>query len=734
MRRRTVSGVVGPLLFLLRWLLVAAFLGAAAYAALTLRGPDTETRGGILGAIPNDLPAIQAQIDSFEEFGVPLLTRIVVVSSYEGERSVIEQGEVAAGILSLADRFNQDEPGFVAALPVPEGIWPENTDNAETVVVTYVFFDTTLSISEQLEAAGRFRDALQTETGARFAGVTGALKASDEQASIVDSQVHWIEAATLVLVFAIVALRFRSFFAPVVALLAGGLAYIASMTLLGAVQEPLELSLSSEVRPLLVVLVFGIVTDYSIFYLGSFRRALEENEKSSRRAAWETWLAVTPIVTVAAVVVAIGGLALLLAEINLVRSLAPAIALAVGLAFAASVTFTPLLLASLGTVTFWPDNPRVAKTPTGLRGWSERQIVKRWVAVPTLVILGVGLVFAALQAADARMATTLIRDLPEDNEAARAERIASQSIPAGAVAPTVLIVNGPTTNEGLGQLEEEIGSSPGVAAVVGPQADPAVLDVGILKAPTGNAVRFLIIFDSDPYGAPAIDDYQTLAARMPAYLANAGMTDVEARFAGDTAVSSQVSGMAFDDLWRVGAAVVVLELIVLLVFLRSLMAPPLLLAITALLVMASLGLTATLSGLLLGHESLSFLVPIATMVLLLSLGADYNLFLIGQVWSAQRRLPFSLALQDATTETSSTILTAGLALTASFAILAIVPLASFRQIALAMSIGLLADTLVIRPLLVPALLASLRRVATWPAPQFDDEAGEEATEPASSRF
>jgi RND superfamily putative drug exporter len=48
-------------------------------------------------------------------------------------------------------------------------------------------------------------------------------------------------------------------------------------------------------------------------------------------------------------------------------------------------------------------------------------------------------------------------------------------------------------------------------------------------------------------------------------------------------------------------------------------------------------------------------------------------------------------------------------------------LVSFRQIALAMTIGLLADTLVIRPFLVPALLASLRRVATWPAPRYEAE-------------
>jgi RND superfamily putative drug exporter len=232
-------------------------------------------------------------------------------------------------------------------------------------------------------------------------------------------------------------------------------------------------------------------------------------------------------------------------------------------------------------------------------------------------------------------------------------------------------------------------------------------------------VRYLVVFDEDPYGAPAIDDYRTLVDRLPGYLAEAGMRDARARFAGDTAASSQVSDIALEDLFLVGGIVLGLELIVLIVFLRSLVAPPLLLLVTTLLVLASLGITAVLSGLLLGHESLSFLVPISTMVLLLSLGADYNLFLMGQVWSAQRRLPFSEALRSAATETSSTILTAGLALTVSFAILAIVPLASFRQIAIAMTIGLLADTVIIRPLLVPALLASLRRVATWPAPRYD---------------
>jgi RND superfamily putative drug exporter len=218
---------------------------------------------------------------------------------------------------------------------------------------------------------------------------------------------------------------------------------------------------------------------------------------------------------------------------------------------------------------------------------------------------------------------------------------------------------------------------------------------------------------------------------MPGALSTAGLTDARASFAGDTAISSQVSSMALDDTLRVGALVIALELILLLLFLRSLLAPPLLLAITALLVLGALGLATIVSDALLNQESLSFLVPIATMVLLLSLGADYNLFLVGKVWSARRSERFQTALEKAAAESSSTILTAGLALTASFAILFVVPLASFRQIAIALSIGLLADTLVVRPFLVPAALSTLGRLATWPS--MHDAQSEAGSEPAPER-
>jgi RND superfamily putative drug exporter len=57
---------------------------------------------------------------------------------------------------------------------------------------------------------------------------------------------------------------------------------------------------------------------------------------------------------------------------------------------------------------------------------------------------------------------------------------------------------------------------------------------------------------------------------------------------------------------------------------------------------------------------------------------------------------------------------AGLALAASFALLAIVPLRSFREFAFVMAVGVLVDTFLVRTLLVPALTSLFGERAWWP--------------------
>ena len=54
-------------------------------------------------------------------------------------------------------------------------------------------------------------------------------------------------------------------------------------------------------------------------------------------------------------------------------------------------------------------------------------------------------------------------------------------------------------------------------------------------------------------------------------------------------------------------------------------------------------------------------------------------------------------------------------LAATFALVAIIPLATFCQIAFAVTVGLMIDTLIVRPALTPALLTVLGHRASWPS-------------------
>ena len=96
-------------------------------------------------------------------------------------------------------------------------------------------------------------------------------------------------------------------------------------------------------------------------------------------------------------------------------------------------------------------------------------------------------------------------------------------------------------------------------------------------------------------------------------------------------------------------------------------------------------------------------------MLLLSLGSDYNVFVVGKIWQSARERPLRDAIVHVTPRASSTITTAGLTLSGSFALLALIPVRPMRELAFAMAVGILLDTFIVRSVLVPSLLALFRR-------------------------
>ena len=174
-------------------------------------------------------------------------------------------------------------------------------------------------------------------------------------------------------------------------------------------------------------------------------------------------------------------------------------------------------------------------------------------------------------------------------------------------------------------------------------------------------------------------------------------------------------------------------LLLLLLFLRALLAPVYLLAASLLAVLATLGLTVVICDAVFGSPDLVYFVPFAAGVLLVSLGSDYNVFVVGRIWEEARRRPVPDAVAVAVPQASRAITTAGVALAASFAMLAVIPLEQFRQIAIAMGLGVVLDAIAVRSLLVPALVALFGRLGMWPGNRRVKRPPAPAPEPAPVR-
>ena len=145
------------------------------------------------------------------------------------------------------------------------------------------------------------------------------------------------------------------------------------------------------------------------------------------------------------------------------------------------------------------------------------------------------------------------------------------------------------------------------------------------------------------------------------------------------------------------------------VLLGSWAAPLYLVGSSLLVVAAALGLTVYVFQDLLGYGELAFFVPVASAILLLALGADYNVFLISRIWREAEDQELRPAIRTAGIRAGRAITVAGLILALSFAAVALIPIQGFREIAFALCVGLLLDTLIARTLLVPALVAIFGR-------------------------
>ncbi len=709
-----------------RWVLVVGWIAATSLAVMTLPDIKAAQTGGLGDLVATDAEAITTEERSVDLFEFPVLSRTVLVQYKRDGFTPRAQARVYDRARALARGELPGLTGIPFALPITNDLngrisaTPGGAD--ATTALSYLFFPIDIGPAGRTGLTERLIDRYVNRGSDGVVGYTGAVPARAEQVEAITGALPLTELATILVVTLAVGIHFRAIGAPLLNIVTIALTYLASIHLIGGIGQGIGISVPQEVEPVMVALLFGIVTDYAIFFISRFRRHLDEG-RTPARAAELTTSGLLPTIFAAAISVAAASAVLSVAQLGFFRAFGPGVALATLVALAIVTTFLPAALAIGGGRLLWPG-PRDRELPLSGPRAALRARWGRVLKLPTsrpgatIACTAVPLVALALFVPRLELANTLISGLPVDSPTRAALGEARKGFEPGAVSPTMLLVEGDAiTSDGaaLSRLQASLLQRKHVAEVVGPaQLGGRHLDLGAVASPTGDAVRYLLVLDLNPLGSRGIKVITSIRRDLPSLLASAGIPDAEASLAGDTALAEETVTKTEDDLSRVLPLAALAVFMVLALFLRALVAPVYLVASSLLALGASVGLTVLVFQDLLGQGELTFYVPFAGIVLLLALGSDYNVYLVGRVWEEARTKPLRDAVASASERASTAINVAGVVLALSFSLLAIVPLQPFRELAFLLASGLLIDAFIVRGLLAPALITMFGERSGWP--------------------
>lgn len=705
--------MLARLIVALRFLIVPAWIAGAIWVSLSLPsvfGAEANDLGSLL---PRNSKAVEVEEKGIETFGLPVLSRTMVVA-HQPEDFTLDQGKAAARFIAAVDQVPQRR-AELRAVPLLDAPGLLESKRLGSTLVVYLYIDPALGENEQTEAVDGFAGELQKTTGAESVHVTGAVPASRAETNIANQDLLWVTAATIALVVIILALYFRSLGIPLLGLGTVAIAYLIADHVLGWASERYGISIPREVDPVIIALLFGVLTDYLVFFASDYRRHLQEGLNSCE-AVTEVTTELLPVILTAALMIAGATLTLLLSGVRFLSAFGPGMAVAVVVGAAVALTFIPAMLAIFGRLLLWPSCPNPETGGTHPQESGPRGRVVGFAAHHPMIVAIFCLVLLVAAASGLRkleLGNPIISGLPHSTDVRQGYEVASETLGPGVVGPTMLMLEEPGIGEKekqLAALQLELGEQDGVAEVIGPVLEPqGEHPYGILVADDGNAARYVLVLRADPDGAEGTGILSELEEGMPGMLEEAGLGSATVGMTGDTSIAAELNGDTWTAFERVSPAALLVLLVLLWVLLRSRIAPLYLVGVSVLTVAAALGLTVYVFQDLLGYGELAFFVPIATAILLLALGADYNVFLISRIWSEAERQDLRPAIRTAGSRAARAITVAGMILALSFAAVALIPIAAFRELAFALSVGLLIDTLLARTLLIPALVSLFGR-------------------------
>ncbi|ALX03670.1 MMPL family transporter [Aeromicrobium erythreum] len=605
----------------------------------------------------------------------------IVVASRGGDR--LSQTDLAAlerlgGTLGskLDTRVAGPVPsqdGTVALLTVPlEGDVDaeQNTERVETLRA-----ELRDGLPDGLDAQLTGAPAIQADLGAVFEGA--------------DVRLLLVTAAVVALLLIV---TYRSPWLWLVPLAVIGLGDRVAAKVVEAVSHWSGVPIDGSTTGITSVLVFGAGTNYALLLIARYREELRRHE-DRREAMRQAVGAAGPAILSSSGTVVLGLLTLLLADAPFVSRIGLAGAAGIVVAVLFALVVLPAAMSIPGRWLFWPFVPRVGDPDPSERGvW--RRVGQRVTRRPVLVTVSglVVLVLMALGTLGLRTGLGQDEQFLDTPESITAQQTLASAFPAGSSSPTTVV----TTP----QLAER---------VVRAAADvPDVRSAEVGRSGDGVA-EVSVVLDDEPASDAALRTVERLRTAVDD-------VDPKALVGGQDAQALDEADTAQRDRTVIIPVVLAVVLGMLLLLLRSVVAAVLLAGTTVLSYLSALGVGWLVFDHVLGWSATDVSTPLLGFIFLVALGVDYNIFLTARAREEMSRTGDATgSIVTALAVTGGVITSAGILLAAVFAVLGVLPLVLLAQLGVLVGFGVLLDTVVVRGVVTPALVAWCGRRFWWPS-------------------
>lgn len=664
---------------LLIWLVILAVAGPIGSKISTATTTDSASY----------LPAgAETAVAAKEYHAFPESRQLPALIAYRGDGGLATAGraKIETDRLRLSRAFLAGRPaaapvfapdGKTAMLAIPIGVSGNGSSADSRHVVSSV---------------ARIRDIVGQDTGSMRVAVTGPAGYAADSATVygsVDQKLLLVAVAVLALLL-VIGYRSPWLWAPSLAVAAiGNVIAEAGGYLLAKYGG---VTMTTEAQGILSILVFGAGTNYGLLLLSRYREELRRHadKHDAMRAAL---LRAGPAVLTAGATVMVSLICLSAGQLGSTRGLGPIGAVAIFCALAAMLTLLPAVLVICGRWLYWPFVPRNGDPEPigrGLRSRAGPLVAAR----PRLAWIVTALVLFAMAGglAETRQGLNADQIFRTQPGSVAGQKILSEAFHAAATSTTTVIA----AASAAPQVLDVTRRTPGIARAQ-------------LAGRSGNRSLISATLTATPASAAAHETITALRARAHS------VRGAEAVVGGNDAVDLGISQASSHDLRLIVPLVLLVIAGMLSLILRAVVAPLMLIMTVILPFAAALGVSmAAFSGLWKFPGSDPSL-PLYTFVFLAAFGTDYSIFLMTRVREEAALSGTSAGVLRGRSATGPVISSAGVLLAATFFAVTVIPLVAVTELGIAVGFGVLLDTFVVRPVLVPALALDLGDRLWWPA-------------------